>query len=195
MKNKRRKYQQGGSPYNFGPFSVDGPLKFGPFQISGDPGMYPDPNAVSQMPAMQQLLNNQDIASQIRNLADIRFAANYNAPDLSGVNKQGFFGFKKGGTVNLNPQAMRNLLGGKMNEGGIPVNPAGLHQEDGPVVIPSRELTFKDIDMPTAVIPIKGRNAVLEIPMKGLLEQSRLQQVINQLDPNNTPPILSLIHI
>lgn len=48
---------------------------------------------------------------------------------------------------------------------GIPVNPLGLLQESGPVVVPSRDLTFQGIDAPTLVIPIPGINSVLEVPI------------------------------
>ena len=48
---------------------------------------------------------------------------------------------------------------------GIPVNPLGLLQEEGPVVVPSRQLTFANIDAPTIVVPIPGMNAVVEVPI------------------------------
>lgn len=49
--------------------------------------------------------------------------------------------------------------------GGLPVNPNGLFAERGPVVVPSRDLTFQGIDVPTAVIPIPGLNSVVEMPL------------------------------
>jgi len=55
--------------------------------------------------------------------------------------------------------------------GDIPVNPNGLYEENGPVVIPSRQLTFDGINEPVMVMPIPGQDKVLEIPMNMFKKQ------------------------
>lgn len=69
-------------------------------------------------------------------------------------------GFKKGGKI---PKYKK----GKS----IPTNPNGLYEESGPVVIPSRQLTFDGIDGPVMVVPIPGQDKVLEIPMNMFMKQ------------------------
>ena len=54
---------------------------------------------------------------------------------------------------------------GILQEGGIPVNPMGLYEENGPVEVPSRLLTFMGINTPTLVIPQKGKDSVVEVPL------------------------------
>lgn len=49
--------------------------------------------------------------------------------------------------------------------GMIPTDPRGLYTNDGPVIVPSTNLTFEGIDYPVTVVPM-GNGKVMEIPHK-----------------------------
>jgi hypothetical protein len=145
------------------------------------------------------LINNQRLADQLTGLADMQLGPKFNdRVDLSNTIQRGVYGYQTGGQVNepiyLTPGMLKTVAAMKKQQGGevqnIPVDPKGLYNNLGPVIVPSRQLTFNNINTPTAVIPLPGQDAVMEIPMPGLTKEMDLRNKIAQLDPDGIPSIL-----
>jgi len=206
---RNRKYQQGGFP------SILNQMEDIRNQISNLPSVQPSPfqgildsmqavnDQLGTLPFNQNpilaLINNQRLADQLTGLADMQLGPKFNdRVDLSNTIQRGVYGYQTGGQVDepiyLTPGMLKTVAAMKKEQGGevqnIPVDPKGLYNNLGPVIVPSRQLTFNNINTPTAVIPLPGQDAVMEIPMPGLTKEMDLRNKIAQLDPDGIPSIL-----